>query len=390
MNHISYASIGGDPTAGGPSRARARRHAGPPLGVVASVFVALFLIGLYFVSMFAGSPVFPGPWEPPATIVSYFRTRPSAVLLCAFFQFGSAVPLGIFTASVVSRLRFLGVSAAGPSIALLGGFAASFNIAAAALVLWVMAYPGIAQDATVVRALYYLSYAFGGPGFSVPFGLLLAGISVPAGLMGLLPRRLVASGLVLAVIGELSWLTLIAPQGLFLIPLTRFPGFIWLIATGFALPNAHDRAAPAAVTADSPGALRSREEIVSMRTLAACLVGSNAALFLFGAVQHIGIALGPFHEPRILPAALVEAMGSLALTWAAAALWAGSTTAQRLAVVANLVAIGGVALGIAALALGAGPRTASNDVYHGMMLALSGASLLALWRDRLLRRLHAG
>jgi hypothetical protein len=188
VNHISNEPIDDDAATVGPSQPRARHHAGPPLGIVASVFVALFLIGLYFVTTFAGSPAFPGPWEPAATIINYFQTRPSAVLLCAFFQFGSAVPLGIFTASVVSRLRFLGVSAAGPNIALLGGFAASFNIAAAALVLWVMAYPGIAQDATAVRALYYLSYAFGGPGFSVPFGLLLAGISVPAGLMRLLPR----------------------------------------------------------------------------------------------------------------------------------------------------------------------------------------------------------
>jgi hypothetical protein len=27
---------------------------------------------------------------------------------------------------------------------------------------------------------------------------------------------------------------------LFLIPLTRFPGFIWLIAAGFALPKTRD------------------------------------------------------------------------------------------------------------------------------------------------------
>jgi hypothetical protein len=221
------------------------RHAGPPLGVVATIFVGLFIVGLYFVTIFAGSPHFPGPWESASTIVSYFQTRPSAVLLCAFFQFGSAIPLGIFTASVVSRLRFLGVDAAGPYIALFGGLATSFNIAAAALVLWVMAYPGIAQDAAVVRALYYLSYAFGGPGFSVPFGLLIAGIAVPAGLMKLLPRWLVASGLVLAVIGELSWLNLIAPQALFLIPLTRFPGFLWLIAVGFVLPSTTERVAPA-------------------------------------------------------------------------------------------------------------------------------------------------
>jgi hypothetical protein len=37
----------------------------------------------------------------------------------------------------------------------------------------------------------------------------------------------------LAVAGELSWLNLVFPQVLFLIPLVRFPGFVWLIATGF-------------------------------------------------------------------------------------------------------------------------------------------------------------
>jgi hypothetical protein len=30
---------------------------------------------------------------------------------------------------------------------------------------------------------------------------------------------------------------MVIPQALFLIPLTRFPGFIWLIAAGFALPR---------------------------------------------------------------------------------------------------------------------------------------------------------
>jgi hypothetical protein len=34
----------------------------------------------------------------------------------------------------------------------------------------------------------------------------------------------------------LSALNLVIPQVLFLIPLTRFPGFIWLIAAGFILP----------------------------------------------------------------------------------------------------------------------------------------------------------
>jgi hypothetical protein len=145
--------------------------------------------------------------------------------------------LGIFTASVVSRLRFLGVRAAGSYIALFGGLATSFGMIATSSVLWTMSHSGIAQDATLLQALYWLATAFGGPGFSVPFGILMAGVSVTAGFFKLMPKWIVVLGLVLAVIGELSWFNLISLKVLFLVPLTRFPGFIWMIAAGFALPK---------------------------------------------------------------------------------------------------------------------------------------------------------
>ena len=227
-----------------PSSITKRRvlHAGPPLGIVATVFVLLFLAGLYPVTAFGGRPFFPGPGESIDVIAAFFRARPSAVLLCAALQFGAAIPLGIFTATVVSRLRFLGVRAAGADIALFGGFATAIIMMVSSSILWTMSYPGIAQDSTLLQALYRLSFALGGPGFSVPFGLLIAGISVTAWFGKLLPKGLVITGVVIAVIGELSWLDILFPKALVLIPLTRFPGFAWVIATGFALPNAIERA----------------------------------------------------------------------------------------------------------------------------------------------------
>jgi len=213
------------------------KHAGPNPGIVAIVYTLLFNAGLYFVISFTGGPHFPGPWESSETIAAYFQGHSTAVLACAFLQFGAAIPLGIFTATMVSRLQFLGVRVAGANIALFGGLMSAFNMAASALVLWVMAYPGIAHDAAVLRALYYLTFALGGVGFSVPLGLLMAGICVPAVFFKLLPKWLVVFGVVLAVIGELSALSLVIPNALFLIPLTRFPAFIWLIGAGFALPK---------------------------------------------------------------------------------------------------------------------------------------------------------
>ena len=218
------------------------RHAGPHLGTLAIVYTVLFNAGLCAVSAFGipfgvKQPYWPGPWEPPSVIVPYFQTHSTAALICTFLQFGALIPLGIFAASVVSRLRFLGIDAAGPNIALFGGFMTVFNGAAAGFIVWVMIHQGVTQDAMLTTALYYLSYAFGGPGFSVPMGLLMAGVCVPAALQKLLPKWVVALGLLLAVAGELSWLNLVFPKALFLIPLVRFPGFIWLITTGFLLPR---------------------------------------------------------------------------------------------------------------------------------------------------------
>ena len=114
---------------------------------------------------------------------------------------------------------------------------AAFDIAISALVLWVMAYPGVAQETGVLRALYYMVFSIGGVGFSVPMGLLIAGLSVPSMIMKLMPKWLTVSGLALGIIGELSALSLVIPSLLFLIPLTRFPSFIWLILAGFRLPK---------------------------------------------------------------------------------------------------------------------------------------------------------
>jgi hypothetical protein len=205
------------------------------------VFVAIFLAGLYPVTMYGGSPSFPRPDEPLRTIVAFFEARSSAVLLCAALHFGAAIPLGIFTATVVSRLRFLSVRAAGADIALFGGFLAAFTMIVSSSALWATTYPGIVQEAAVLHALFRIQFALGGPGFSVPFGLLLAGISVTSGFSGMLPKWAVISGLAIAMIGELSWLEILFPKLLFLIPLTRFPGFLWMILAGSLLPRSIER-----------------------------------------------------------------------------------------------------------------------------------------------------
>jgi hypothetical protein len=110
----------------------------------------------------------------------------------------------------------------------------------------------------------------------------------------------------------------------------------------------------------------------------------NAALFVFGAIQHVGVEIGPFHEPVIVPAAIVESVCALSLLWGLWAVFRGSSGVWRIAFTGNLIALAGVLLGIVALAAGRGPRTLSNDNLHRAMLTLIGLSLLALTLSRLL------
>src|SRR5260370_441919 len=110
-----------------------------------------------------------------------------------------------------------------------------------------------------------------------------------------------------------------------------------------------------------------------MRQILIVLMLANAAVFVFGGLQHLGVAIWALQEPIIIPASIVELLCAVALNWGVFNIWKGSRAAWRAALIGNLVVIAGVAIGMVALAVGAGPRTASNDLYHKIMLALAAA-----------------
>jgi hypothetical protein len=92
-----------------------------------------------------------------------------------------------------------------------------------------------------VHALAFLSFAAGGPGYVVGLGLLIAGIAVPAFILRLVPRWLAGTGLALAVLAELTWLSLLLEPVQYLLPVGRFLGGLWLIAAGFTLPSSRPK-----------------------------------------------------------------------------------------------------------------------------------------------------
>ena len=59
-----------------------------------------------------GGASYPTPYDPPEAARAFFGPNADVLRIVAFLQFGAAIPLGLFTATVVSRLRFLGLTVA--------------------------------------------------------------------------------------------------------------------------------------------------------------------------------------------------------------------------------------------------------------------------------------
>ena len=207
------------------------RHPGPSLLALTLVYLAL---------MFAGGSKVVVAFHVPhdaATAVPFVAQNSAPIRWGSFFEFGSAIPLGIFMAVSTSRLRFLVIRAAGEQIAVLGGIATPLMLTGSALATWSLTRPGVAAAPGAVAALQSLGFDGGGPGFAVFFGLFVAGVSVAAGMSRLIPRWLMVLGIVVAAAGELSSLTLLNFTAGHCIPALRFLSIAWMVGLSFLLPN---------------------------------------------------------------------------------------------------------------------------------------------------------
>lgn len=213
-----------------------RPQSGPPLPPVAIAAVALFMVSLVLPVIVAAGATFPSPYFDEAVIVEYFRDNPGPVLITAFFQFAASVPLAIFAATASARLNRLGIRAPGATIALVGGVFASTLMALSAMMTWTLTRPEIVAHPELIRLLHDLTFITGGPGVTVPSGLLIAGIAVPGLIARLLPRWHAWAGLVIAGLSMLSMLAVAFPELSFLLPIARFPALAWIVFAAFLLP----------------------------------------------------------------------------------------------------------------------------------------------------------
>lgn len=221
---------------------KSSRFRGPSLVLLAIVHILVFVAGLVVAAVLRHGAPYVTPFASAEAMRSFFALNPTAVRVSSFFLFGSAVPFGIFGVTVVSRLRFMGVRAAGTNIALFGGLTAAGALFLSGITGWILYLPDVFADAPLLKALYFLSFLFGGALYAVGFGLLAAGVSVTSYFMRLLPRWLVAFGMLIAIAGELSSLSLLTFPANFFIPITRYLGFIWMIIVAVTLTKSRNAA----------------------------------------------------------------------------------------------------------------------------------------------------
>lgn len=211
------------------------RFRGPSLILLATVHILIFVAGLVAAAMLRHGASYVTPFAPAEQLRLFFAQNPTAVRVSNFFLLGSAVPFGIFAVTTVSLLRFMGVRAAGTNISLLGGLVATIALTLCGIVGWELSVPEVSASAQVVKAVDFLDFLLGGVVYAIGFGLLAAGVSVTSYFMRLLPRWIIVLGLLLAITGEFSVFSLIFYPANFLIPITRFVGYLWMIFAAVAL-----------------------------------------------------------------------------------------------------------------------------------------------------------
>lgn len=223
------------------TRERPPRYVGPPPLAPAIGFTVFFVA-----SIVLGVPTgaFGQPSSSAAEIARAISDHATVLRLVGMLQVGAAVSLGVLTASLVAALQSRNVRVAGVQIATWGGGAAAVTMLISGLLTWTTVAAAEQSDVSAVNALRLAAFAIGGPGHVLAFGLFLLGVSVPAFILRLTPRWVAVLGLVLGGVAELSWFGLVADPLQFLLPVARFPGLVWAVATAATiLPRRPPRAA---------------------------------------------------------------------------------------------------------------------------------------------------
>ncbi|MFD8478994.1 DUF4386 domain-containing protein [Kitasatospora sp. NPDC059673] len=216
-------------------RPKSRPQTGPPL-LAPTISVTALTVAYTVVNRAT-----PRPDATGAEVVRYAQEHGGAARLGALLLIAASVPLALCAALLYRRLRALGITAPGSAITLVGGVLASFALVLSAVGAWAGGRLSADAPPALGRALADVSFLAGGPAFAAGFGLLAAGVSVSAMLTDLLPRAVTWAGLVVAAAAMLALFALVADGFMYLLPVVRFGGLVWLLFVAALLPKTRHR-----------------------------------------------------------------------------------------------------------------------------------------------------
>jgi hypothetical protein len=238
------------------------RDRGQLLLVAAAVgFAGLFLIGLIGFAL-ADLASYPSPLTADTgEIERYFRDNRDATRLNALVQLSATVPLLIYGAVAATRLRAMGDRSAAPAIAVAAGTLSAACLMLSATSQWALTRPHtLNAGGGLVRTLQDLAFMAGGPAHVSSLGVVVGAVSLAAWSTHSLPWWITALGGIVVILSGLSLLTVMFDDATWVLPIARFPSFLWLLATALALPTATAGIRPArAVPAPAEGATDVRQ-----------------------------------------------------------------------------------------------------------------------------------
>ncbi|AYF77464.1 DUF4386 domain-containing protein [Nocardia yunnanensis] len=204
------------------SAVRTTPRTNPVVLVPAVAFAALTL------AYVAANARTPHPDASGADVLAYTTAHTGLIKVGAMLLMLSAAPL-VITAGIIQRtLR-------GPAVLTIGATLAASALTFSALFSWAGARLNGSAAPDLARTLADLEFLSGGPAYAAGFGLLAAGLAIPALRERNLPRWLIWLGLVVAAVAALSTLGLIVSAFTFLLPVVRFGGLLWLVAVAVVL-----------------------------------------------------------------------------------------------------------------------------------------------------------
>ncbi|HEX4813081.1 MAG TPA: hypothetical protein VFV66_10065 [Nonomuraea sp.] len=195
-----------------------------PLAGIA--FAGMFIGGL-ILSTVLGTRTFPSPYEPAEAITQYFTDNVSAVLGLGLLHTISALPLLIFTATLADSVR----DGLPRALSQHAGLIAAVFLLISGMCSVALVSDGVTGDA--LRALHMLTFLSGGSVHVFYLGILVGAGTIA--LIGSVPRAIAVLGGISAVLSLASIVSLVVPGAAFLLPLGRFTGLAWIIATAIWL-----------------------------------------------------------------------------------------------------------------------------------------------------------